>query len=211
MSYTSTIQPIDTIYNNRRFRSRLEARWAVFFDRLNIPYEYEFEGYMLPGNKMYLPDFYLFADSLPYGNFYVEIKPVVEDNPKCRLLGVNGDYPVILVGGSPLQYFCELYAPDAIREKAQRDGGDYLRYIMSLDVQPLNVNYLTIFMFNMAALIEKTHALTIPLNNRDILLYPEAHDLPGDEVIKYIDTRMHEMCINKPLAVAVEAAMQERF
>ena len=39
------IKPIETVYNGYRFRSRLEARWAVFFDTLGIEYEYEKEGY----------------------------------------------------------------------------------------------------------------------------------------------------------------------
>src|SRR5262245_3495425 len=36
-----TIQPIETIYRGYRFRSRLEARWAVFFQTLGVPWEYE--------------------------------------------------------------------------------------------------------------------------------------------------------------------------
>ena len=35
------INPIETVYNGYRFRSRLEARWAVFFDEAAIPYEYK--------------------------------------------------------------------------------------------------------------------------------------------------------------------------
>ncbi len=52
-----SIKPIETIYNGYRFRSRLEARWAVFFDALGVKYEYEPEGFLLPSGKMYLPDF----------------------------------------------------------------------------------------------------------------------------------------------------------
>lgn len=51
------IKAIETVYNGYRFRSRLEARWAVFFDTLGIKYEYEPEGFQLPSGKMYLPDF----------------------------------------------------------------------------------------------------------------------------------------------------------
>ena len=51
------IKPIETKYNGYRFRSRLEARWAVFFDALGIEYEYEPEGFELPSGKRYLPDF----------------------------------------------------------------------------------------------------------------------------------------------------------
>lgn len=63
------IKPIETVYNGYRFRSRLEARWAVFFDEAEIPYEYEPEGFDVDG-IWYLPDFFL-----PWFNCYVEIKP----------------------------------------------------------------------------------------------------------------------------------------
>jgi hypothetical protein len=33
------LRPIDMVYNGYRFRSRLEARWAVFFDMLGVPYD----------------------------------------------------------------------------------------------------------------------------------------------------------------------------
>ena len=51
------IKPIETIYDGYKFRSRLEARWAVFFDALGVPYEYESEGFVLPSGRQYLPDF----------------------------------------------------------------------------------------------------------------------------------------------------------
>lgn len=52
------MKAIQTKYNGYHFRSRLEARWAVFFDTLEIKYEYEPEGFELPSGR-YLPDFYL--------------------------------------------------------------------------------------------------------------------------------------------------------
>ena len=36
-----TIAAIPTLYRGRMYRSRLEARWAAFFDRLGWTYEYE--------------------------------------------------------------------------------------------------------------------------------------------------------------------------
>lgn len=75
------IKAIDTYYKGNYFRSRLEARWAVFFDEVGIKYQYEsvgFEigqGYELPNGKKtinYLPDFYL-----PDFDAYLEIKPPV--------------------------------------------------------------------------------------------------------------------------------------
>lgn len=53
------IKPIETSYKGYRFRSRLEARWAVFFDALNIRWEYEPEGFDLGKYGYYLPDFFL--------------------------------------------------------------------------------------------------------------------------------------------------------
>ena len=32
----TTISAVETLYKSIRFRSRLEARWAIFFDELDI-------------------------------------------------------------------------------------------------------------------------------------------------------------------------------
>jgi hypothetical protein len=67
----NSIKPIETVYNGYRFRSRLEARWAVFFDALDVKYEYEPEGFQLSNGSLYLPDFFL-----PHFDVYVEVKHV---------------------------------------------------------------------------------------------------------------------------------------
>ncbi len=53
------MKPIQTSYKGCKFRSRLEARWAVFFDSLGIIWEYEKEGFVLSTGDTYLPDFWL--------------------------------------------------------------------------------------------------------------------------------------------------------
>lgn len=54
------IDAIETRYAGHRFRSRLEARWAVFFDSLRLAWEYEPQGYRVGTRRRpYLPDFYL--------------------------------------------------------------------------------------------------------------------------------------------------------
>ncbi len=63
------IKPIETIYKGYRFRSRLEARWAVFFDALGIEYDYEPEGYEFDDGTRYLPDFQLKDEDI-----FVEVK-----------------------------------------------------------------------------------------------------------------------------------------
>jgi hypothetical protein len=65
----STLTPIQTRYRGYLFRSRLEARWAVFMDAVGIPYEYEAQGFDLNGIR-YLPDFWL-----PMQRAFLEIKP----------------------------------------------------------------------------------------------------------------------------------------
>lgn len=56
------IQAIETRYAGCRFRSRLEARWAVFFDHMGIKWEYEPQGFEVgfyERSTRYLPDFWL--------------------------------------------------------------------------------------------------------------------------------------------------------
>lgn len=55
---TPTIKAIQTEYAGCLFRSRLEARWAVFFDALGIEWQYEPQGFEFDCGR-YLPDFYL--------------------------------------------------------------------------------------------------------------------------------------------------------
>lgn len=64
------MKAIETEYKGYRFRSRLEARWAVFFDKLGLKWEYEPEGLELPTGEWYLPDFYI-----ELWECYIEIKP----------------------------------------------------------------------------------------------------------------------------------------
>jgi hypothetical protein len=69
-----TIRAIETAYNGYRFRSRLEARWAVALDTLAVRYEYEKQGFDLGAAGRYLPDFWL-----PDHDFWVEVKGTQED------------------------------------------------------------------------------------------------------------------------------------
>lgn len=59
MTTGTPIKAIPTRYAGHHFRSRLEARWAVFFDAAGIAWQYEPQGYQLPSGRYYLPDFYL--------------------------------------------------------------------------------------------------------------------------------------------------------
>jgi hypothetical protein len=96
------LKPIETRYRGYRFRSRLEARWAVFFDDLGIPFEYELEGYSLPSGAAYLPDFVL-----PNLRVYVEVKPTeklaISELKKIVEFALAGDHQLLLIVGSPTQ------------------------------------------------------------------------------------------------------------
>ena len=70
------IEAIQTRYAGYHFRSRLEARWAVWFTALGIPWEYEREGYALPSGP-YLPDFWISnpMPEWPEAGYWIDIKP----------------------------------------------------------------------------------------------------------------------------------------
>lgn len=93
------IQPIETIYRGYRFRSRLEARWAVFFDASGIKWSYENEGYKVNG-RGYLPDFWL-----PELEAFVETKPHDEAckqaEPLLRELVHSSGKRALLIAGTP--------------------------------------------------------------------------------------------------------------
>ncbi len=72
-----TIRSIDTKYDGHLFRSRLEARWAVFFNALNIKYLYEPQGFDVDG-RAYLPDFCLLLGKM----VWAEVKPAVDSDPE---------------------------------------------------------------------------------------------------------------------------------
>lgn len=89
------IKAIQTEYNGRKFRSRLEARWAVLFDDLGIDYVYEPQGIEFEDGTKYLPDFYL-----PELKAWFEVKGVMgeKDEHKIGLLAENRGNKEVFVG-----------------------------------------------------------------------------------------------------------------
>lgn len=77
------IKAIQTRYKGYHFRSRLEARWAVFFEVLGVKWEYEPQGFELPDGTRYLPDFrVVFRDETVV---WYEVKPS-GDPPSKKML-----------------------------------------------------------------------------------------------------------------------------
>lgn len=134
-----TIKAIDTEYGGHLFRSRLEARWAVYFDELGIQWEYETEGFRLPDGTTYLPDF---RAKTPQGDdWWVEVKPYgVTTDPKFRAferalqdqadqVDVNGECVgsptrTTLVSGTPLQMLADYYHCPRCGVFTDQVGGD---------------------------------------------------------------------------------------
>lgn len=117
------LKAIETIHNGYRFRSRLEARWAVFFDSIGIQYEYEKEGYDLGDLGWYLPDFWL-----PDFKVYVEIKPPKEDTEievsKLKALRDLSGFSTLLCQGYPKKSWDYLFSYDT----TDSGGGSYEGY-----------------------------------------------------------------------------------
>lgn len=95
---------IPTMYGDTQYRSRLEARWAAFFDR--IDWHYTYEPFDTEG---YIPDFLV---QLPEGPMIVEVKPAVTwhdyHDALCEVVDREcGDgrlgwkYPVLILGVEP--------------------------------------------------------------------------------------------------------------
>lgn len=74
------MKAIETVYNGYRFRSRLEARWAVFFDAMGIKYLYEPEGFEFEDGTRYLPDFYL-----PESKSWFEVKGEMDEESSRKI------------------------------------------------------------------------------------------------------------------------------
>jgi hypothetical protein len=103
------IKAIETNYKGYKFRSRLEARWAVFFDSAQIPWEYEPEGYVLSDGRKYLPDFYL-----PSEEIFVEVKGVAPNDDvyeKLKRFSIEKNTPILLVLGVLDKGGCEIFLP----------------------------------------------------------------------------------------------------
>ena len=96
-----TIKAIQTAYKGYHFRSRLEARYAVFFDALGIKWLYENEGFELPCGGRYLPDFEISANGF---DCFIEIKPTKPNKDeinKAKLLAYGTGKPVYFLTDMP--------------------------------------------------------------------------------------------------------------
>ena len=109
------IKAIQTKYKGYKFRSRLESRWAVFFDALDIKWQYEPDGYELDGGVRYLPDFFLplapnkwcALDKYPGAGYWIEVKggkPTAAEVDKMKELCLVSRHHGYMVYGVPGEF-----------------------------------------------------------------------------------------------------------
>jgi hypothetical protein len=135
------LRAIETEWRGYRFRSRLEARWAIFLDALGVAFEYEREGFDL-GIGWYLPDFWL-----PEQGIWLEVKPELgEEQERLPSLLAAAGQNVVVFGG-PFTYrdtsfgLSELGPPGALfAGNVERIvPGDWARMPLGLDEMNLSV------------------------------------------------------------------------
>lgn len=147
-------KPIETIYNGYRFRSRLEARWAVFFDAVGLTYEYEKQGFDLGDGIRYLPDFWL-----PSLRMWVEIKAELEseDHEKpervsyfshpvlelMRKFRSSQSWPVACIFGQPGNHRIWFFAWDMSHSSAGEYEDDDASWCISHGQVALNVHIIS--------------------------------------------------------------------
>ena len=128
----NTIQAIKTFHNGYYFRSRTEARQAVFYDSFDEYYEYEPEGWPCP-TRWYLIDFLI-----PRLEFYHEVKgtePTDEEIKLCEEVYHITKKAVVVSWGTPTkaQNVNGVFKPERLRVYA--DGRWWNECFWAMDKQ----------------------------------------------------------------------------
>lgn len=98
-------------YNGRQFDTRLEARWAAFFDACDAKWEYKPKKIALSNGEYYRPDFLLHNVSVRNDentiDLYVEVKDGFDDTSNALELiefaddGNGNKHPILLLTALP--------------------------------------------------------------------------------------------------------------
>jgi hypothetical protein len=117
------MKAIETIYSGIRFRSKTEAKWALFMDIIGCKWIYEPEGYDLGNGVFYCPDFYL-----PDIETFLEIKPITGGHPSPTIaLAAQSGKRVITMRGEPFFYQHDEDAGTCHQLGLQNYGDDWCR------------------------------------------------------------------------------------
>lgn len=152
----SRVKALDTEYKGYKFRSRLEARWAVFFDSLGVEWEYEPEGFDLGGGLHYLPDFRLHGVTISHAFYkenctiYVEVKGNMTAGDALKInrfyeMGISeensfSETPVLVVGNIP-----EGTDIDEITDNIQRKAYRELDGVYPYNFETIDGDYLATY------------------------------------------------------------------
>lgn len=148
------IKAIETTYKGYKFRSRLEARWAVFFNGIKANWKYEPEGYELPSGR-YLPDFFVQLSSddpmhqhYPGSGYWVEIKGSEPKESEFTLLSevcAMTNHTGYLVSGEPCD--CLVWRIHRIKGISERGKSNPTK----VQIEQLNHEYEMPFLFGFFA------------------------------------------------------------
>lgn len=145
------ITPIETVYKGYRFRSRLEARWAVFFDAMGVKWEYEPQGYVLDDGTAYLPDFYLHINRRMWhgepkelSGCFVEVKGEMTEEDEQKIKRFSNHRPIIVLGNIPEndKEYWNVYCDTSIKRGITYnsylyiDGDEYCAFFSTVDGKP---------------------------------------------------------------------------
>ena len=113
---------IETVCFGVKFRSMLEARWAIFFNQMGISWEYEPERIQL-ATKIAIPDFFL-----PSLGVWFEVKPLAGGGrretmwPDGKGIVEKTGWPFVLAEGPPDRHRMTVIAKAGIGEEIKGIG-----------------------------------------------------------------------------------------
>jgi hypothetical protein len=137
-------ESVATDYADCRFRSRREARWAIFLDVAGIAWKYEPRVLTVSGSMRgivyrWLPDFYL-----PQCEQYAEVKGFLYHDAFSRLMGIarGSDHDIVILGHASdpwtPRWPCQLHRHDgsllAVPWQPARGCPLHARYIAEQDI-----------------------------------------------------------------------------
>lgn len=133
-TWNPALKPIETNYRGFLCRSRLEARWMLFFDELGFEFQYEPQGFVLPAGHHYLPDFWF-----PKVRYWGKVKPgelTGYEMEKSRQLALGSMRPLILLVGPPGFISYTVLAPQQLDQSTE-----LLEESLSLDIHNYRKRY----------------------------------------------------------------------
>ena len=134
------MKALNTLYAGNYFRSRTEAKWAVYFDLIGVEWEYEKEGYDLGNGVFYLPDFWF-----PKHKMYGEVKAtdilLDHEEDKARRLSLQSGLNVVILSGQPHCNSCVVFYPEDMTDDGPRYRTDGVPFIQELVGKYGNIYY----------------------------------------------------------------------